>query len=51
MRRTVGLSFLVDQETKDALQRAAAEEQQPVSLLVIDILTAWLRRRGYLPAS
>ncbi len=47
--RTAALSFRIDAEMKDALERAATEDSRSVSSLIIKILTDWLRERGYLP--
>ncbi|GEO80970.1 hypothetical protein [Pararhodospirillum oryzae] len=49
MVRTAPLGFRVEPEVKDALTRAAADDDRSVSSLVERILKAWLQDRGYLP--
>lgn len=51
MPRMPNLSFRIPPEVKDALARAASNDQRSVSSLVLKILTDWLRQNGYLPAS
>jgi|GEM_PF-3563801 len=44
----VPLGLRVDQKIKDALERAAADDQRSVSSLVVKILREWLMPRSYL---
>lgn len=50
MARTQPLGFRVDPDLKDALERAAREDDRSVSSLVLKVLREWLRERGYLKA-
>ena len=43
------LGVRIKQETKAALEKAAAEDMRSMSSLIEKILTEWLRDRGLLP--
>lgn len=49
MVKPPSLGVRVQPETKDALERAAADDDRTVSSLVERILKEWLREKGYLP--
>lgn len=49
MVRTAPLGFRVEPHVKEALTRAAADDDRSVSSLVERILKAWLTDKGYLP--
>jgi hypothetical protein len=44
----VPLGFRVESEMKDALERAAADDERSLSSLVQKILRDWLKERQYL---
>jgi hypothetical protein len=44
----IPLGFRVDRALKAALEKAAADDERPLSSLVVKILREWLRPRGYL---
>jgi hypothetical protein len=49
MVKTAPLGFRVEQELKEALERAAKDDDRSVSSLVERILKQWLTDKGYLP--
>ncbi|AWV23941.1 hypothetical protein HVPorG_04994 [Roseomonas mucosa] len=49
MARTNPLGVRVTPEIKEALERAARDDDRSVSSMVERILSVWLRERGYLP--
>ncbi len=49
MARTAPLGFRITPEMKDALERAAKDDDRSVSSLVERILKAWLVEKNYLP--
>jgi hypothetical protein len=49
MTKTPSLGIRVQPATKEALERAAAEDVRSVSSLVEKILVDWLKAKGYLP--
>ncbi|WP_292501017.1 hypothetical protein [Mesorhizobium sp.] len=49
MVKTHPLGFRVEQELKEALERAAKDDLRSVSSMVEKILTMYLRDKGYLP--
>ncbi|MFT8247246.1 ribbon-helix-helix protein, CopG family [Roseomonas sp. BN140053] len=52
MAKAAVLSFRVNDDTKEAITRAATTEDRSVSYLVERILRAWLVEKGFLaPAS
>ncbi|TIQ10995.1 hypothetical protein [Mesorhizobium sp.] len=51
MVKTHPLGFRVEQELKEALERAAKDDLRSVSSMVEKILTMYLRENGYLPAA
>jgi hypothetical protein len=51
MVRTAPLGFRVEPHVKEALARAAADDDRSVSSLVERILKAWLTDKGYLPGT
>ena len=48
MAKTHPLGFRVEQDLKEALERAAKEDHRSVSSLVDKVLTEWAREKGYL---
>ncbi|CAO3425843.1 ribbon-helix-helix protein, CopG family [Azospirillum argentinense] len=48
MARTAPLGFRIEPELKEALERAAKDDDRSVSSLVERVLKAWLIERGYL---
>jgi uncharacterized protein (DUF1778 family) len=48
-RSGAAISFRIEFSVKDALERAAAEDQRSVSSLVLKILVDWLVANKYLP--
>ena len=48
MTKSLPISFRLPEETKAALEKAAANDQRSVSSLTQKILTDWLRQYGYL---
>jgi hypothetical protein len=46
--KTLPVSFRFLPEVKEALERAAKEDDRSVSSMVERILATWLRERGYL---
>lgn len=48
MPRQVPMSFRLDPALKDALARAAADDDRSVTKLVDRILRAWLTERGWI---
>lgn len=48
MAKAAVLSFRINDDTKEAITRAAAAEDRSVSYLVERILRGWLRDSGYL---
>ena len=51
MARTNPLGVRVEPEIKEALERAAKDDDRSVSSLVERVLKAWLVERGYLTQS
>jgi hypothetical protein len=49
MARTNPLGVRVEPQIKEALERAAKDDDRSVSSLVERILRAWLTEAGYLP--
>lgn len=49
--KTAALSFRIPDELKEALERAAKDDDRSVSSLVERILRAWLTDKGYLPGT
>lgn len=49
MARTNPLGVRVEPEVKEALERAAKEDDRSISSLVERILKQWLMEKGYLP--
>lgn len=49
MARTNPLGVRVEPEIKEALEKAAKDDDRSVSSMVERILKAWLTERGYLP--
>ncbi len=49
MSKTAALGFRIPDDMKDALERAAKDDDRSVSSLVTIILRDWLRGGGYLP--
>lgn len=49
MPKTNSLGVRVAPAIKDALAKAAADDDRSVSSMVERILKAWLQERGYLP--
>jgi hypothetical protein len=47
--RTAPLGLRIFPYIKAALEKAAADDRRSVASLVENILTDWLRRKGYLP--
>lgn len=48
MARDTALSFRVEPGMKEALERAAKDDDRSVSSLVMRILKAWLAEKGYM---
>lgn len=48
MVKTAPLGFRVEQDLKEALERAAKDDDRSVSSLVERILKSWLTEKGYL---
>ncbi len=48
MTRSAPISFRIEPELKEALERAAKEDMRSVSSMVEKVLTTWLREKGYL---
>lgn len=51
MAKTHPIGFRVEPEIKEALERAAKDDDRSVSSLVERILKIWLTEKGYLPKS
>ncbi|MBP7339090.1 ribbon-helix-helix protein, CopG family [Niveispirillum sp.] len=49
MVKQTALSFRVSADLKEALERAAKDDDRSVSSLVERILKSWLTEKGYLP--
>lgn len=49
MAKQAALSFRIPEEMKEALEKAAADDDRSVSAMVTIILRDWLQDRGYLP--
>lgn len=49
MVKQSALSFRIGADTKDALERAAKDDDRSVSSLVERVMKAWLTEKGYLP--
>lgn len=49
MAKDTALSFRITPEMKDALERAAKDDDRSVSSLVERILKKWLIEKSYLP--
>ncbi|HYD70732.1 ribbon-helix-helix protein, CopG family [Azospirillum sp.] len=49
MRKDAALSFRVPIELKEALERAAKDDERSVSFMVERVLRNWLIENGYLP--
>ena len=49
MVKEAPISFRVEQELKEALDRAARDDMRSVSSMVEKILTVYLRDKGYMP--
>ena len=49
MAKTPSLGVRVLPEVKEALERAARDDDRTVSSMVERIISVWLRERGYLP--
>jgi hypothetical protein len=49
MAKTPSLGVRVLPEVKEALERAARDDDRSVSSMVERIISVWLRERGYLP--
>ncbi len=49
MARTNPLGVRVEPEIKEALERAAKDDDRSVSSLVERVLKSWLTEKGYLP--
>lgn len=49
MAKTAALGFRVAEETKEALEKAAKDDDRSVSSMVERILRTWLQDKGYLP--
>jgi len=49
MGQTTPLGVRVDLETKEALKRAADEDDRSQASMIERILKEWLREHGYLP--
>ncbi|MBB5695512.1 ribbon-helix-helix domain-containing protein [Muricoccus pecuniae] len=48
MAKGAVLSFRINDDTKEAITRAAAAEDRSVSYIVERVLRAWLEERGFL---
>ena len=48
MVRSAPISFRIEPELKEALERAAKEDMRSVSSLIEKVLTTWARDNGYL---
>ena len=51
MVKTNPLGFRVEPEVKEALERAAQDDERSVSSMAERILKEWLMRKGYLSKS
>ena len=49
MAKSAPLGFRIPQEMKDALIKAAEDDERSVSSLVTLIVRNWLKEKGYLP--
>jgi len=49
MPQTTPIGVRVDQQTKDALKRAADDDDRSQASMMERILKEWLREHGYLP--
>ena len=49
MIKLAAIALRLPTETKQAIEKAALDEQRSVSNLVERVMTEWLRERGYLP--
>lgn len=51
MSKLAAIALRLPIETKQAIAKAAFDEQRSVSNLVERVMTEWLRERGYLPGA
>ena len=49
MAQTTPLGVRVDPETKDALKRAAEDDDRSQASMIERMIKEWLREHGYLP--
>lgn len=49
--KSVPISFRLEFETKQALEKAAKEDSRSVSSLLDKLVSDWLKEKGYLPKS
>jgi hypothetical protein len=49
MAQTTPLGVRVDKETKEALRRAADDDDRSQASMIERIIKEWLREHGYLP--
>ena len=49
MKRDTLMAFRLPAEIREAIRRAAANEQRSGSNLVLRVVTEWLEERGYIP--